>query len=174
MTKNKYLMNKGKINPVWQDQEFYNLEYESRGGYGQDEYIMYGHDPYRVIINNDVYVGPMEKMPNFSSKVIEQLPTHSSYSVAFYRTPPGNILPVHKDMYCNYMKMNNISDVNKITRYIVFLEDAKRGHLFQIEKEVLADWKRGDWISWTGSTLHAAYNLGIEHRYTMQVTCFDQ
>ena len=61
----------------------------------------------------------------------------------------------------------------QLKNYIVFLEDAKRGHLFQIEKEVLADWKCGDWISWTGSTLHAAYNMGIEHRYTMQVTCFD-
>lgn len=163
----------GKVTVCWQDQNFYNLDYISKGGYGQDEYIMYGHDPYKVIINNDVYVGPMDIMPEFSNEVIEQLPKHDHYSVAFYRTPPANILPVHKDMYCNFMKMNNIKDVDKITRYIVFLEDAKLGHMFQVNKTVFADWKAGDVVGWTGSTPHAAYNLGIEHRYTMQITCFD-
>jgi hypothetical protein len=167
-------MKQGKIEVCWQDQNFYSLPYESAGGYGQDEYIMYGHDNYKHIINNDVYVGPLSSMPEFSNEVINRLPDHEHYEVAFYRTPPANILPVHKDMYANFMKMHNIDDVNKITRYIVFLEDAKLGHMFNVDKVVLCDWKKGDWICWSGSTPHAAYNMGIEHRYTMQITAFDR
>jgi len=167
-------MQQGHIEPCWQDQQFYSLPYESAGGYGQDEYIMYGHDNYKAIINNDVYVGPKEIMPEFYKDVVAQLPQHDHHEVAFYRTPPANILPLHKDMYANFMKMHNITDVNTITRYIVFLEDAKRGHLFHVEDTCLCNWKKGDWVSWTGSAPHAAYNMGIEHRYTLQVTCFDR
>jgi hypothetical protein len=167
-------MKQGKINVCWQGQQFYSLPYESAGGYGGDEYIKYGHDPYKVIINNDVYVGPKEIMPEFWKGVVEQLPDHDHFEVAIYRTPPANILPLHKDMYANFMKMHNITDVNTITRYIVFLEDCKLGHYFHVEDTCLCDWKNGDWISWTGSAPHAAYNMGIEHRFTMQVTAFDR
>lgn len=163
-----------KVPVCWQDQNFYSLPYESAGGYGQDEYIMYGHDNYKAIINNDVVVGKKEDMPDFIWQVLEDLPDHDHYEVAFYRTPPANILPVHKDMYAKFMIMHDIKDVDQITRYIVFLEDAKLGHMFQIDKTVFADWKRGDVIGWKGSTPHAAYNMGIEHRYTLQVTAYDK
>ena len=80
-------------------------------------------------------------------------------------------MPLHGDHYTNFLKAYDIKDVNDIHRYIIFLEDAKLGHMMQIEKQVYADWQAGDVVGWPGTTSHAAYNMGIEHRYTMQITC---
>ena len=166
-------MFKGKIDVCWQPQPIYALPYESKGGYGDSEYIMYAHDAYKDVINNDVFVGKLSEMPDFVNKVIEQMPKHRVYDVSFFRTPPGNYLPLHSDAYGYYMKYRSVADVEKIHRYIVFLEDAKFGHMMQIENQVFTDWKAGDYVGWTGSTLHAAYNFGVTHRYTMSVTCYD-
>lgn len=163
----------GKIDVCWQRQTITNLPYESKGGYGHHEYIMYAHKAYKDVINNDVFVGKPADMPEFIEKVIPQMPKHDTYDVSFFRTPPGNYLPLHRDSFGYYIKYRNVKDIEKIYRYIVFLEDAKHGHMMQLEDTVHTNWKAGDYVGWTGSTPHAAYNFGVEHRYTMSVTCYD-
>ena len=158
-----------KIKVCWNIQDFINLDYKTLGGYGSNNYIQYSQDPYKHIINNDVYSMP-NPMPKFVNKVTTQF-DYDIVAVAFNRTPPGNILPLHSDLYENYVKAYEINDINNIHRYIIFLEDAKIGHMMQIGNNVFTQWKAGDVCSWKGSTLHAAYNMGYEHRYTMQVTC---
>ena len=158
-----------KIKVCWNIQDFINLDYKTLGGYGSNNYIQYSQDPYKHIINNDVYSMP-NPMPKFVDEVTSQF-DYDVVAVAFNRTPPGNILPLHSDLYENYVKAYNINDINNIHRYIIFLEDAKIGHIMQIGNNVFTQWKAGDVCSWQGSTLHAAYNMGYEHRYTMQVTC---
>ena len=59
----------------------------------------------------------------------------------------------------------------KITRYVVFLEDYKTGHFIQISDNVYTRYRAGDFVKWSGYTAHAAYNLGTEDRYTLQITC---
>jgi len=36
--------------------------------------------------------------------------------------------------------------------------------------ESIVNWKAGDWAMWIGDTRHFAANIGIEYRYTLQIT----
>jgi|688.fasta_scaffold139629_2 hypothetical protein len=91
---------------------------------------------------------------------------------AIHRMQPGYVLPWHEDNYVRYRQSHGIQDVNQIIRVIVFLEDWKIGHIFQLTDRLLSGWKAGDWICWAGNNLHLAANLGIENRYTFQITGF--
>lgn len=83
---------------------------------------------------------------------------------------PGMILPYHSDKYGYYRSQRPGVEIEDIKRVIVFLEDWKPGHISEIAGESHSNWKRGDWISWTGSTIHLAANLGFEDRYSLQLT----
>lgn len=88
---------------------------------------------------------------------------------SFYRMPTGVVLPTHKDTYKKYRQLFDV-EVNQIQRIIVFLENWKSGHYFEIEGKPIVSWKRGDYIWWRGDTEHMAANIGLEPRYTLQVT----
>jgi len=158
-----------KIKVTWQKKDFADLKYISKGGYGTKPFVKYTQDIYKTIINNDVYHLP-NPMPAFVDSVLDNFDFRIK-SVALNKTPAGNILPLHKDEYKVFMEKNDIQDINSIYRFIVFLEDSKPGHFMQIGKKIYSQWQSGDYVGWQGETLHAAYNLGIEDRYTLQVTC---
>tara|TARA_Y100000114_G_scaffold157225_1_gene188169 strand:+ start:2826 stop:3326 length:501 start_codon:yes stop_codon:yes gene_type:complete len=153
----------------WQEDDYKNLAYVSKGGYLHPNLLDYTNEPYKTIINNDVYTLP-NPMPKFIDTILE----HFDFDIkapAFNRTPPGNVLPLHSDTYEVYSKVYNVKDLDSITRYIIFLEDSQPGHLMQIENEVWSTWSAGDYVSWQGTTKHAAYNIGSKQRYTLQITC---
>ena len=160
------------IQVCWTKQDFINLDYKSLGGYGTPNFVNYSHDVYKKSINNDVYSMP-NPMPNFVKKVLKNF-SYRIKAVAFNRTPPGNFLPLHYDLYSKFIKKYDIYDPNQIHRFIIFLENSKPGHLMQIENRIIAEWQAGDYVDWYGSTEHAAYNIGWDHRYTLQITCFDK
>lgn len=91
-------------------------------------------------------------------------------SFSFYRMNPGNILPYHQDTYSKYMKVNNIDDINKICRAIIFLEDWKPGHYFEIADTPIINYRSGDYVLWKSTTPHMAANLGKTNRFTLQLT----
>ena len=161
-----------KIDVCWTRQDFVDLDYKSLGGYGTANFINFTHDVYKKSINNDVYSMP-NPMPKFVDSVLKNF-KYKIKAVAFNRTPPGNFLPLHCDLYTKFIEKFHIADPNQIHRFIIFLEHSKPGHLMQIENTVIADWSAGDYVDWSGSTKHAAYNLGWDHRYTLQITCFDK
>jgi hypothetical protein len=159
-----------RIDVTWKLQDYLDLDYQPLGGYGSRDFAAYHHYPYKHLINNDMY-GIPNPMPKFVSGVLDNF-KYGIKTISFCRMPPGNILPLHRDRYTAFIESHDIRDVDAIHRYIVFLEHSKLGHLLQIEDRVYAVWRPGDYIGWQGTTVHAAYNLGTEHRYTMQVTCF--
>ena len=158
-----------KVKVIWTRDDFVNLKYISKGGYGREPFLSYKDKIYKQMINNDVYHLP-NPMPSFVDTVLKNF-DYTIKSAALNKTPPGNILPLHKDNYKIFMEKNNLTDPNLITRFIIFLEDSKPGHLMQIKDVVYSRWQAGDVVEWSGETLHAAYNLGNEDRYTLQVTC---
>lgn len=83
---------------------------------------------------------------------------------------PGMILPYHSDKYGYYRSQRPGLEIENIKRVIIFLEDWKAGHISEVSGESHSNWKRGDWISWSGSTPHLAANLGFEDRYSLQLT----
>jgi hypothetical protein len=159
------------IDVTWKLRDFLDLDYQSLGGYGSHDFAHYHHHPYKHMINNDVYGAP-SPMPEFVNNVLSNFKFRIK-SLSFCRMQPGNVLPLHQDRYSAFVKRHDISNVEGIYRYIVFLEHNKPGHLLQVGDCVYSVWRAGDYIGWKGSTVHGAYNLGTHHRYTMQITCFD-
>lgn len=94
----------------------------------------------------------------------------SHHSFAINLMEPGMMLPLHEDKYGFYRKKYNIDSIENICRVIIFLEDWKSGHISQIGKKLTPQWTAGEWVSWTGDTIHMAANLGHENRYVLQLT----
>jgi len=77
---------------------------------------------------------------------------------------------MHSDKYGFYSSKYNITNLNLIKRHIVFLEDCDPGHMLIVKDQVYANWKSGDVVSWQGTDMHSAINLGVTDRYTLQIT----
>jgi hypothetical protein len=58
----------------------------------------------------------------------------------------------------------------RIRRALVLLEDWKSGHYLEIQGKPVVGWKAGDVVEWVYDTPHMAANLGLEDRYTLQIT----
>ena len=90
---------------------------------------------------------------------------------SYYRMNTGTILPVHSDLYLRYVKLFNLQgQEHRIRRAIVFLEDWKSGHYFEGAGKPITQWHAGDAVEWNYDTPHMAANLGLEPRYTLQIT----
>jgi hypothetical protein len=93
--------------------------------------------------------------------------------LSFYKMNTCNILPPHRDTYNRYIKLFNIQDTSKIHRAVIFLEDWRPGHIFEIEQTPITNWKAGEYVLWQYDAEHMAANLGLEPRYTLQITYTD-
>jgi hypothetical protein len=90
---------------------------------------------------------------------------------SYYRMSTGTILPTHSDLYVRYVKLFNLQgQEHRIRRAIVFLEDWKPGHYSEINGNGFVNWSAGDVLEWDYDTPHAAANLGLADRYTLQIT----
>jgi len=161
------------IKPFW-DEEYKTLDY--RKEIFNDEYAIekWRKDGY----DNDVkrFSG---KMANYSDKqpkwneIFKSWAFHEhglkNVGCCYYRMGTNDIIPNHSDAYNVYTKKFGCQteDVHKI---LVFLEDWKSGHYFELEGKPFVNWKAGDYATWTGNTEHFAANIGTEYRYTLQIT----
>ena len=91
------------------------------------------------------------------------------YSVGIMKQPVGQTLPVHEDTFYQFAKNNNV-DPYDCVRVNIFLEDWKSGHYFEINNDPVLHWKRGDAILIKRDEPHLSGNMGMETKYTMQVT----
>ena len=108
----------------------------------------------------------------FYNKIIEWLEKDFNWSdvgVNYYRMETGVILPPHKDMYVQYSDMFNCT-LDEIERVLLFMEDWKSGHYFEVDGNPIMDYKAGDYAWWKGKVEHAASNIGKDYRYTLQLT----
>jgi hypothetical protein len=91
--------------------------------------------------------------------------------LAFYRMKTGAVLPVHQDLYKKYVsKFDLQGKENSIHRALVLLEDWKSGHYLEIDSSPVVNWRAGDVVEWVYDTPHMAANIGLEDRYTLQIT----
>jgi len=116
-----------------------------------DMYDMRQTEPAWIIPFRDLIA-----MPNFSWSV--------------YCMRPGDCLPPHSDLYRAFRRIHNLTDSQSIRRYVVFLEPRQSGHFFEIDGEQISDWRAGTTVMWDNDTVHAAGNMGLTNRYTLQLT----
>jgi hypothetical protein len=90
---------------------------------------------------------------------------------SYYRMATGTVLPEHVDTYERYINLFNLKGKeDTIRRAVVFLEDWKPGHYLEIDEKPILEWSAGDYIIWSKKTPHMAANIGLEYRYTLQIT----
>lgn len=107
-------------------------------------------------------------MPDWIS-TLERMFGMYNQTYTFYRMETLEIMPVHSDHYRTYSRLNNVSS-DKVCRVVMMLEDWKPGHYFELDGIGYVNWKAGDYFMWRGDVAHAASNIGVEPRYTLQVT----
>jgi hypothetical protein len=123
--------------------------------------------------NYEKYTGLMrdqsQQLPDWCFNVSKQIPLQNA-SITLYCMSPGTIMPKHSDTFIKYREIMNLEETNDVWRAVIFLEDWKSGHYFEIEETPMVNWKKSDYVLWKNDTPHMAANLGEENRYTMQVT----
>ena len=161
------------IKPFWDD-KYKHLKYHKEifnDEYAIEEWRSQGYQ-------NDIeyFSGEMsahgDVLPSWHDKVLKWVDEEfqlKDIGCCYYRMKTNIIIPNHIDAYNVYREKFNckIEDVYKI---LVFLEDWKSGHYFEYEGKPFIEWKAGDYTSWIGNTEHFAANIGIEYRYTLQIT----
>lgn len=108
-------------------------------------------------------------MPDWVYEVGQNFPDLQNKAYKIYKMKTGEIMPTHTDHYTTYANLFNVSR-DRIYRVLVFLQDWSPGHYFEIENKGVVNWRRGDWYKWSCDTPHAASNIGIKPRYTLQIT----
>jgi hypothetical protein len=111
--------------------------------------------------------------PSWNNKFIQHFESlgWQDIGTSYYRMPTGTVLPMHSDRYFKYIDLFDLQgQEHTICRAIVFLEDWKSGHYFESRGIALAGWVAGTVIEWTYDTPHMAANIGLEPRYTLQIT----
>lgn len=159
----------GHINPYWNILDYTSLDY-NRSTIDQSfltNYINSGHSKDQIQIYNFF---ENNGIPESALKIKSYFSELNPISVAVNCMRPGTYLPNHSDFYQRWMEIFKLTDVNKIHRIIIMLEDHKPGQFTEIEDTVINHWNAGDWFSWTGMASHAVYNFSLHDRYALQIT----
>jgi len=164
---------KGHIDPFWNN-EYKNLNYGLEP-FNNPKDLEKWHRQGSVHPDSH-YTGFLcdmrEKQPSWNPTLIDWFADEfgvSNVGSSYYKMGTGVILPVHGDIYKRYRDLFGCK-LNDIVRVIVMLEDWKSGHYFEINNQPQTGWQAGDYFWWLGNTLHMAANIGIEKRYTLQLT----
>ena len=171
-----YMMNKwktGHIEPFW-DEQYKDLKYVKEPFNDQDKVDEWKRKGY--VHPDYLYTGMLckhgEKHPTWSPKIIEWLEKDFGWSdvgVNYYRMETGVILPIHRDIYKQYTELFNIT-LQQVERVLLFMEDWRSGHYFEVDGNPIMDYKAGDYAWWRGDVEHMAANIGKGYRYTLQLT----
>ena len=161
----------------------YNLEV-----FWDDEYksLDYIHEPFNDPISVAQWVSQgyqskitgglcdmRHKLPDWSTKFIEHYKAlgWKDIGLAFYRMSTGTVMPVHGDLYKRYIELFNLEGKeHTIHRALVLLEDWKSGHYLELNGVPIVNWTAGDVVEWCYDAPHMAANIGLEDRYTLQIT----
>jgi hypothetical protein len=164
--KNHYYF--GHVDPWWDD-SFKSLDYAYlpiKNTWDEQRWLNEG---YRGVTLNGALYGMPNPLPEYAQPFLN-LFSWSNVGLGFFRMKTLEMFPVHQDHYISYQKKFNIVDTSVIWRCVVFLEDWKSGHYFEIDGRPRLEWRAGDYVAWNYDVAHFAGNFGVEPRYTMQIT----
>jgi len=162
------LFKQGLVDPFWGLEHRY-LNYTRELFNCEEDLIRWRSQGY----SHDHFTGEMYDMKSIMPKWTTgffSLFNGSNVGVSFYRMTTCNILPTHRDTYNYYKKLFAINDNSSIWRAVIFLEAWKPGHIFEIDNTPIINWKAGEYVLWQYDTPHMAANLGLDPRYTAQIT----
>jgi hypothetical protein len=157
--------------PWWTD-EFKHLEYKrypSNNPVEDNEWREAGFGKLEFVSASFTMADLEANMPEFANPFLN-LVDWDHISLKFYMMMPFEGLPPHRDSYVGYKKHYGIEELSRIRRCVVFLENWKSGHYFDVENVGFVNWRAGDYVLLNHRALHYAVNIGSEPRYTLQIT----
>jgi hypothetical protein len=114
-----------------------------------------------------------DKQPSWNYlfiKIYEEM-GWKNIGTSYYRMSAGTILPTHSDLYLKYINLHGLQGKEQsIMRAVIFLEDWKPGHYAEYRDKPFTNWQAGAAVEWDYDEPHMAANVGIEPRYTLQIT----
>lgn len=113
------------------------------------------------------------RQPSWNHKFVEYFESlgWQDIGTSYYRMATGTVMPVHQDRFVKYIDLFNLQGREQnIRRALVLLEDWQPGHYFEVMGEPFVKWSSGTVAEWIYDTPHMAANIGLEDRYTLQIT----
>lgn len=160
---------KGHISKTWND-DFKNLDYgyfPHKDKQMVQQWLDQGY-PDSLTLNGAVHY-LRDQVPDYIVPLIHQLGWRD-VGCQLYRMNPADIIPVHQDHYTVYKQVIGPERSDRIWRAVMFMEDWKSGHYFEVAGKPWTDWIAGDFAVWHNDVPHMAANIGIEPRFTLQIT----
>jgi len=94
------------------------------------------------------------------------------YDISYFKLQAGNNLWWHKDYYSFFQTKFNIIDRKhqSIHRTMIHLTDWSYGQIFQCNRQLAVEWKKGDCYTFPEDIGHGVGNFSTEDYVIMQVT----
>jgi hypothetical protein len=166
-----HVVNKYKLEVFWNN-EFKQLNYIQEpfnDPKSVNLWLMQGYQ--------DKIVGDMcdmrQPQPSWNHKFIEHFEQlgWKDIGTSYYCMPTGTVMPTHSDLYKKYIERFDLQGKEQtVCRALVLLEDWKSGHYLEVQGIPYTQWQAGQVVEWTYDTPHMAANIGLEDRYTLQIT----
>ena len=163
---NKYQI--GHITPWWDD-SFKLLDYEYIPLTDIEQIDLWLSQGYNKIYLGGGQYNMSKTMPDYAKPFLTMF-DWDNVGITFFLMQTCEALPLHVDKFNRYRDMSNLKDNSSVQRCIVFLENWKSGHYFEIGGVPLLNWYKGDYVFWDADVPHFAGNFGLEPRYTLQIT----
>jgi len=157
---------KGKCPVIW-DEEYKKFDYVRQPITGEES-VAWRRQGYSHKNTTGKMYDSRNPMPDYVDEIAQMLNLRNPGFV-FYKMETLDIMPTHIDHYNTYCKVFK-KERQEVRRAIVFLEDWKPGHYFEVADRAFVNWKAGEFVLWHPDTPHAASNIGIDPRYTLQIT----
>lgn len=159
------------INPFWDD-EYKNLEYIQEAFNDPVSVSQWLSQGYQAKICGDL-CDMRSPQPSWNQWFIDFFTQlgWQDIGTSYYRMTSGTVMPVHNDLYKKYVEIFNLQGKeHAIRRALVLLEDWKPGHYLEVQGEPYVKWTAGTTVVWVYDAPHMAANIGLEPRYTLQIT----
>jgi hypothetical protein len=157
---------------VFWDDEFKRLDYRQEPFNDQNDvqiWLAAGYQP--------KFCGAMadmrDRQPSWNHRFIEHFESLGwrDIGTSYYCMTSGTVMPVHQDRFVKYIKLFNLKDrEHTIRRALILLEDWRPGHYLEVMGKPFVEWQAGTVVEWVYDTPHMAANIGLENRYTLQIT----
>ena len=159
------------IEPFWDD-EYKNLSYINEPFNDPESVNIWISQGYQSKICGDL-ADMRHQLTTWSGKFFELYESRGwqDVGIAFYRMKTGTVMPVHSDVYKRYIELFDLQgQEHTIRRAIVLLESWQSGHYLEVDGKPYVSWSAGDTVEWIYDIPHMAANIGLNDRYTLQIT----
>jgi len=158
--------------PVFWDQEYKTLDYRQEPYNDSEDTARWLALGYQPKICGDM-ADMRGRQPSWNHRFIEYFQSKGWKNVgtSYYRMTSGTVMPVHQDRYVKYRDLFQLQgQEHSIRRALILLEDWHSGHYLEVQGEPLVKWTAGTVAEWIYDTPHMAANIGLEPRYSLQIT----